>query len=318
MPRALHFLVGVLAFAGVLLATAPAHAHAMRTAYVDIHEGEGGKVLVRVKSGATFGGMRLVMPEGCGAPTGDDSTWTCTGPLAGGTVRADGLGGVVGDAVVVVTLADGTTASQLLRPGASSWTIPSRPSRVEALERYARAGFFPVLSGLDHLMFLAVLVALLRRFRAVLIAETAFTVSHSVAFAATVLGWVHVPQATAEAGIALSLVLVALDAGKGPVRPRRGALAAFVFGAVHGLGFAGGLTELGVPKGAVAPALVGFAAGVEVAQVAFLLACFALFALAARFSLARRLGVATAYAVGTTGVFWLINRVVPLVRGVTL
>ncbi|MBL8606490.1 MAG: HupE/UreJ family protein [Myxococcales bacterium] len=312
MRRLLALLLALVAMA----AAAPAWGHAMRTAYVDVVERGDGRVAVKVTSGATYGDLRLVMPEGCTAPARGAATWTCDRPLAGRALRVDGLGGVTSDAVVSVTFADGASASQLLRPGSSSWTVPDRPSATEALGRYARAGFFHVLAGLDHLLFLVALVALLRRFRSVLLAETAFTVSHSVAFAATALGVVHVPQAAAEAAIALSLVLVALGVGKERVRPARGAIAAFVFGAVHGLGFAGGLTELGVPRGAVAPAIAGFAVGVEVAQVAFLLVCFALFALASRVAMARRLATVTAYVVGVTGFFWLVERVLPLVRGV--
>ena len=65
---------------------------------------------------------------------------------------------------------------------------------------------------------------------------------------AAALGWIHVPAAAAEAAIALSLVLVAIDVGRRDVSARAGATTAFVFGAVHGLGFAGGLQELGVAR----------------------------------------------------------------------
>lgn len=314
--RALRFgLALVLALALLAGLARPAAAHAMRTAYVEIVESAGGRVSVRVKSGATWGGIHVVMPEGCSPPTPESPSWTCTRPLAGSEIGIEGLGGVVGDAAVVVTLEGGATASQLLRPGASRWTVPAEPTPLAALGRYARAGFFHVLAGADHLLFLAALVVALRRFRAVLLAETAFTVSHSIAFSASALGWIHVPPAAAEAAIALSLVLVAIDVGKRPMRAAAGARAAFVFGAVHGLGFAGGLAEMGVPRGAALPALVGFAGGVEAAQVVFLLGFFALHALAARLSMARRLGVLTAYAVGVTGAFWLVDRVVPLVTG---
>jgi hypothetical protein len=191
---------------------------------------------------------------------------------------------------------------------------PARRTPLAALARYARAGFFHVLAGADHLLFLAALVVALRRWRAVLLAETAFTFSHSIAFAATALGWIHVPAAAAEAAIALSLVLVALDAGRRRISAAAGARAALVFGAVHGLGFAGGLTELGVPRTAAGSALLGFAAGVEIAQVLFLAACFAVVAIAARFALARRLGVVTSHVVGVSGFFWLLERTLPLLR----
>ncbi|MFO0735493.1 MAG: HupE/UreJ family protein [Labilithrix sp.] len=287
--RLLPIVLAMAALLLGLLATPRASAHGMRTGYVEIHETASGARVTRAT-----GEVHVVLPPG---------------PLAGATISVEGLGGVVSEAVVDVTLADGTHESQLLRAGHASWTIPPRPAPLDALLRYARAGFVHVLCGADHLLFLAALVVALRRFRAVVLAETAFTLSHSIAFTATALGWLHVPTAAAEAAIALSLVLVALDVGRKPVPAMAGARAALVFGAVHGLGFAGGLEELGVPRRAVGPALAGFAAGVEVAQVLFLLVCFALFAVAKR-----PLRTLTTYAVGVAGTFWLIERTVPLLH----
>jgi HupE / UreJ protein len=112
----------------------------------------------------------------------------------------------------------------------------------------------------------------LRRLRPILLAETAFSLSHGLAFALTATGVVRVPAAPVEAAIALSLVLLALDTGRasGP-SPRATAWLALGFGAVHGLGFAGGLRELGVPDEQVAPAVLGFGLGVELGQLAFVL-----------------------------------------------
>ena len=90
---------------------------------------------------------------------------------------------------------------------------------------------------------------------------------------------------------------------------RQGAALAFVFGLVHGLGFAGGLAEIGLPDRAIPAALAGFAAGVEIGQVAFLAAVLALFALAARArKVERGLVLAATYAVGSIGCFWLFER----------
>jgi hypothetical protein len=159
--------------------------------------------------------------------------------------------------------------------------------------------------------------------KAVLVAESAFTLSHSVAFTATALGWIDVPSAAAEAAIALSLVMLALDAHRSQVAPRRrmsaqaGARLALLFGAVHGLGFAGGLAELGVPRDARLPALAGFACGVEVAQLAALLICVGVNAMAARFTLSRPLTSVTTYAVGISGSFLFLDRAWPVVRHAT-
>jgi hypothetical protein len=172
------------------------------------------------------------------------------------------------------------------------------------------------LTGWDHLLFLAALAIALRRLRALLIAETAFTLSHTLTFTASALGLLHVSSAAAEACIALSLVLIALDAARAAERPsfvgatRQAAALAFVFGLVHGLGFAGGLAEIGLPDRAIGLALAGFAMGVESGQVLFLLALYGALTFAARTTRLRRLPHLIAYAVGSAGVFLLLERLV--------
>ena len=115
----------------------------------------------------------------------------------------------------------------------------------------------------------------------------------------------------AEAAIALSLVCEALDLGRSEAPSPASACAAglaFLFGLVHGLGFAGGLSELGLPQYAIASALAGFAAGLEAAQLAFVLAVLALVALARRLELVTTLETGAAYVVGGIGAYWLLER----------
>jgi hypothetical protein len=134
------------------------------------------------------------------------------------------------------------------------------------------------------------------------------------------LGWLRVSSAAAEAAIAVSLVLVALDAAAASARDAPAATAAraaplaFAFGLVHGLGFAGGLAEIGLPDRGIAWALVGFAGGVEAGQVLFLAALVALLALARRAAALRRLPLALAYGVGSAGVFLLLERLAVVAR----
>ncbi len=309
--------------AWALLWQTPASAHGMRTGYVELHEravepGDDARVRVDVlsRSNATYGSLHVAPPAGCAEMT--PTMWSCAHSLRGETLRVSGLQStLVADAVLVVTFQDGTTASGLVRSAEAMWTVPpgdaGRGGLADLLLRYARAGFVHVSSGADHLLFLAALVIALRKLRAVVLAETAFTVSHSIALAAATLGWIHVPQAVAEQAIALSLVLLALDlrpsSSSASMKPRAGAFTAFVFGSVHGLGFAGGLEELGVPKTAIAPALGGFAIGVELAQIVFLALCFAVLHVASRRSTSPRwLARGVTYAVGGVGTFWLIDR----------
>lgn len=169
-----------------------------------------------------------------------------------------------------------------------------------------------ILTGYDHLLFLVLLVLLLRRARSVLLAETAFTLSHSISFSATALGWVHVSSAAAEACIALSLVLLAADVRVrgAPASAARGAWMALVFGLVHGLGFAGGLREIGLPEHAIAPALVSFGAGVELGQVAFLAVVLAGLYVVRHASQLPRFKLGAVYAAGSLSAYWLIERTI--------
>lgn len=296
-----------------------AEAHSMRTAAITLDELEPGTARVQVRLSAPDPSFRVRIPEACqlsDAASVDDLrhafTLRCSSALAGHTLGVTGLGPVLGEAVLSLTLHDGRTLSHLLLPDTPSWRIPEPGSALSVAADYVRLGVEHILAGPDHLLLLALLVLVLRRPRAVLLAETAFTLSHSLTFAATALGWLHVPSAWAEACIALSLVLLALDVQR-PGLPApsalRGAAAALVFGLVHGLGFAGGLQELGLPEQAVLPALVGFGAGVELGQVAFLAVVLLLASLAARLKVWPRLVLAGGYAAGAVSSCWLLQRV---------
>ncbi len=289
-------------------------AHGMTSAYLEIQEQAPGRALIRFVVPEKAPDVRPRFPQECRAEPGAGAILLlCDGPLAGRTIGIDGLGGRVTEAVVWASLSDGTTASRILSEGDPSWKIPARRSAAEIARAYVRLGAEHVLSGADHLLFLLLLVITLRRPRAVLLAETAFTLSHSVTFSLTALGLLTVSPLAAEACIALSLVLVALDVGRRETSARAGAAMALGFGLVHGLGFAGGLREIGVPDQGAAYALLGFGLGVEIAQVAFVLASLAAFAVMRRFvrrpKMLARVEVALAYAAGAIASFWLFERV---------
>jgi hypothetical protein len=169
-----------------------------------------------------------------------------------------------------------------------------------------------IFAGADHLLFLLLLVLLLRRPKAVLMAETAFTLSHGLSFSAAALGWIHVSKEATEACIAMSLLLLALDIQrKDHAAPSANAVAAMalVFGLVHGLGFAGGMAELGMPSQHVGWALLGFGLGVEVGQIAFL----AVALIAAHFLQRSRFffqgTIVLTYLAGGLAAYWLLDRV---------
>jgi hypothetical protein len=145
---------------------------------------------------------------------------------------------------------------------------------------------------------------------------TAFTVAHSITLALATLGLVHVPAAPVEALIALSIAFVAAEIvhsrrGQGSLTARAPWIVAFSFGLLHGLGFAGALSEVGLPEGHIPVALLFFNLGVEAGQLMFIGA--ALCGLAAvrrlRVSLPAWANVAPPYAIGSVAAFWVIQRI---------
>jgi hypothetical protein len=294
----------------------------MRSAYLEIQEQSPGEALVFFRLALSAPGVVPRFPSGCqlmpiSAAVQTDSGQRfsfrahCEKPLSGATIGVENLGPIVGEGVVWVSLADGRSLSQLLTARVPLWTIPARASFFSTAHRYVTLGMTHIAGGADHLLFLVLLVLTLCRPGAVLLAESAFTLSHSLTFSANALGWLRVAPAAAEACIALSLLLLALDAGRRGVPPMsawRGAAVALVFGAVHGLGFAAGLREVGLPAEHIAAALCGFGLGVELAQVSFVLAVLLIVMALSRSRLQAPITTATAYVAGVTATVWLLER----------
>ena len=302
-----------IALAAVALLPSASRAHGMRTAYLELTEAASG-ILATWKTTVPAPGVTAEVGDGCAVPDAAVArtvAFRCDGPLDGRRIAVVGLGPVVTDAVVRVLRTDGGVRSHVLTPAAPAWVIPSTQAWTAVALDYVRLGIAHILGGADHLLFLLALVLYVRRPRAVLVTETAFTLSHSVSFSAVALGWVHVFAPAAEACIALSLVLVALEVGS--ARAERdaawqGPAIALAFGLVHGLGFAGALSEVGLPERAVASALVGFGVGVEIGQVAFIGALLLALAALRRMIPMPRLALAGSYVVGLTGSYWLFQR----------
>jgi hypothetical protein len=305
----------ILTLAALAVATAPrsASAHGMRSAYVEVTQTAPGRARIAIRGNVPVTGVALTAASPCAITTGDAGTeLACPVALAGAELTVTGMGPIVSEAVIFATFLDGTSTSACVTPGASTWQIPGAdPGMVGVAGRYIRLGVEHIATGPDHLLFLLALVLCLRTLRAVLLAETAFTLSHTLSFTASSLGWVRVSSSAAEACIAVSLVLIALDVGR-PVRdapPWKTAGLAFAFGLVHGLGFAGGLAEIGLPPSAVPAALAGFASGVEIGQVGFLAGALAVLGLLGRAPRLARVAVQVGgHAVGGIGWFWLLER----------
>jgi len=271
--------------------------------------------------------LRVILPEVCtplSAPVASRKgarialRWRerCgNGGLVGSDIGVDGLRERRTDAVLRVHLADGRLVQAVLRGDAPAFTVPESATRLDVLRDYLLLGFKHILGGLDHLLFVFGLVLLVRGYRRLFWTVTAFTAGHSVTLALAVLGIVSVPSHPVEALIAVTIFIVALEL----TRARRGHESwiqrfpwamAFTFGLLHGLGFAGALTEIGLPADEVPLALAAFNIGIEAGQ----LLCVALILTVAAGlrrvpapvpAAVRRL---PDYAIGSLAVFWILER----------
>ena len=237
----------------------------------------------------------------------------CSGTVSGGRAGyREILGG--GDVLLRVAPLALKAQSYRLTPEGPSVILADKASRWQVWRAYGLLGVTHILMGWDHLLFVIALVLLVRRGWAVAKAVTAFTVAHSLTLAGVTLGLVGLAQAPVEALIALSIVFLAAEMLRdGPGMTLRYPWGiAFAFGLVHGFGFAGALKEIGLPEGEVPSALLAFNLGVEAGQmvvVAAVLAIVAAVTRAARPALGPALRF-SAYAIGVTASYWLVERVV--------
>ena len=196
-------------------------------------------------------------------------------------------------------------------------------TRLSVAGSYFLLGGEHILLGWDHLLFVLGLLLLVNGWWTLVKTVTAFTVAHSITLGASALGLIPLDRAPIEAAIALSIVLLAREivvAGRGRVHLTHAMpwLVAFVFGLLHGLGFAGALSEIGLPSGAIPLALLFFNVGVEAGQLLFVLALAGVHALAGRLPALRawlpRLHPVMGYAIGALATFWFFDRL-PAVWG---
>ncbi len=248
----------------------------------------------------------------------------CETGLSGKTFTVNGLEQTQTDVLLRVDYLDGTSSNQRLTPWAPVVTIPERPSVLEVMRTYLVLGVEHILLGVDHLLFVLALLLIVRGVGRLVATVTAFTLAHSITLAAATLGFVQVPSAPVEAVIALSILFVASELARQravePVSSDAGAslmqrfpwIVAFAFGLLHGFGFAGALSEVGIPQHAVPLALLFFNVGVELGQLAFVAAVFG-FAWLVRLAAVRVPSGwqrAVAYGVGSVAAFWVIERTV--------
>lgn len=236
--------------------------------------------------------------------------------IHGSMIRLPGLETTTTDVLVRVEFANGTTSTALIKP-TQPWLIIEGPRPVlQVAWDYTRLGVEHILSGIDHLLFVLALLLIVTGMSRLLITITSFTLAHSITLAAATLGWLWVPGPPVEAVIALSILflaseLVKVSHGEQSLTANYPWLVAFTFGLLHGFGFAGALSEVGLPENEIPLALLMFNVGVELGQVLFVIAMLVLIFLLKKIRMqwpawSRQI---PAYAIGAMAAFWFVQRV---------
>jgi hydrogenase/urease accessory protein HupE len=252
-----------------------------------------------------------VWPDGC---VGDAQAVRCGPNGMVGTLAVEGIGNNYSAVILRITWRDGEHSIHTLSKNQASVRLygAARDERggVEVAQTYGLLGVEHILTGIDHLLFVMSLLFLVGFRRRLLATVTSFTLAHSLTLAASALGALSLRPPPVEAAIALSIVLVSVEAlgARETLTRRWPAIVAFLFGLVHGLGFAGALKEIGLPSQHLTIALVSFNLGVEAGQLLAIGAAFLLFLAIRRLrwaGTARRLAL---YGIGSISVFWTLTR----------
>lgn len=238
------------------------------------------------------------------------------GGLTGSTIAIDGLSSTYTDVLLSLERLDGSQVTRRLTPEEPSYVVEARPSWFQTAWTYFGLGIEHILLGVDHLLFvLGLLLIVDGRWRLVK-TITAFTIAHSLTLGMATLGYAQVPVEPLNAAIALSILflgpeIIRVWRGETSFTIRHPWLVAFLFGLLHGFGFASGLSELGVGGSELAFGLFLFNLGVEMGQIGFVLIILGLLdsfqTLEVRWP--RWAEFAPGYVVGGLGAYWTIERV---------
>ena len=316
MTRAILLLIGIF-FASQL------RAHEVRPAYLEITQPDANHYSIVWKQ-PTLGdiAVRLVPHLSNGwldqEPTDQYAssgflirTWKIENPqpLTDSSIYIEGLEDTITDVLIRVALIDGRVQQVILRPEQPRFEIAAHSS--SSVPAFFMHGIQHILSGVDHLLFVLGVMLIVRNRWMLLKAVAAFTLAHSITLTMGAVANISLPSPLVETLIALSILILGLEI----VRAQRGGTSltirypwavAFFFGLFHGMGFAGGLSDLGFADRDLLSALLFFNVGVEVGQLAFIAAVLMIARALASLRIGQPLVLtrAAAYVVGIAGAYW--------------
>ncbi len=312
--------LALVLLAWLALGASPTQAHEMSIAEMEVRETPSGEFLWQwIATNDRTGRMTLVpqWPEGCHA---EGQLVQCGEAGLTGRFAIEGVGKNYSAAIVKVHWRDGQTRVHTLTESQPSVQLfgGSEDARgwSEVAGAYTLLGIEHILGGYDHIAFLIGLLFLVGFQRRLVWAISAFTLAHTLTVASSALGLLTLRPPAVEAVIALSIVLVAREAlhTQATLARRLPALVAFIFGLVHGLGFARAIQDIGLPAQHVSVALLTFNLGVELGQLAIVYVAWLVHGQARRYAgqwpWARP---AALYAIGGLASCWSIGRVIAIV-----
>ena len=231
----------------------------------------------------------------------------CSDSIKGKDIFIEGLS-ILNDALVTIKFLDGDRYEGLVSVKDSKLTIPQELQVFPT--GYFMLGVEHLIGGPDHLLFVFGLLFIVFGWQNLIKTITAFTLAHSITLGLSVLEIVSLPSATIEALIALTIIYLALEIKDERNNKSTPWLMAFGFGLLHGFGFAGALSEIGIANEQLLLSLLFFNVGIEVGQLImiplFLISIWLLQKIKFNFSVTRL----SSYAIGGMGSFWLIERIV--------
>ena len=239
------------------------------------------------------------------------SSLVCESSLQGNELSVKGLSRMT-DALISIRFSDGNKFEGLVSVNEPKLTIPGETNLYPT--SYFWLGVDHLLSGIDHLLFVFGLIFLVQGMTILIKTITAFTLAHSITLGLSVFGVVQLPQATAEALIALTLVYLALEIGsKKKYLSTTPWFLAFGFGLLHGFGFAGALSEIGFANENLLFSLLFFNLGIEAGQLVILPIIGFIIWFFNKIKFEKFSYKLSSYAIGGMGTFWLIERMIKII-----
>ncbi len=317
----------------LLIMAIPAHADELRPAYIELNQKSqsGWDIVWKASAQSPLAEGQIHLPENCkikGEPQKrfDQNNiitrffMTCDGDIFNRSIGLNGLQYSKSDALVRISHLHSKIQIIRLTPNAYNAIIePEQQSIItNVASTYIILGFGHILEGYDHLLFVLALVLLIPSLRLIAWTVTAFTLAHSITLISTTLGYLSLPSQPVETVIALSILFLALEiiaAIKGTSDQQRLSerypwLVAFLFGLLHGFGFAGALAEIGLPPDDMPLALLSFNLGVELGQLLIVIIALALLRFVGhikpKFTMPVRLILS--YTIGIIATYWFIER----------